>query len=548
LPIKVIKDIPLTMESTFRQFSNHIQRQLHFGQGPASVPMVPLKQRKVWFCCFVTITLLCAGYCSLYTHVTLDDAFVYFRLVAMLLETGKPVFNVGDTVFVATSPLWTFLLAGGKTIFPFLDIHILAKYFWIIFLILSSYFAYRVFMPFIGKWACIIGTPFFLSPAISSMMGNEIALLFAALFVMFFGVMYGKPIYTGLGLGTGYLARGEFVLILVPIIIHYLFVLRAASPEHKKQLMISFGWISLIAISIALLWHVYYLAIFGSFLPKTLQVKMVQGRSGEWVLYHQYVWPYLKWLLANRMFLLGFAAIGILWQPYLLGIIGCFTLLHFIIYSLLKVPYYHWYYYDFYILVLLCILLGWCWILNLVERSISQLRAHAFSRFLYYLIPQFCLFIFVIWLFSVQLDVYLSQFQAVKKPFQVHPYDMLNHLQSERHKSYLALVKLLRSKLRQGDIILVPEVGIISYYLSDYEIRDVNGLASPNVTLENINNYNYFVDRYKPQFIVNPWLRKAKGLVLFRYHSNKYIYEPYVIAAPKAKAFPTMVYRHKQNM
>jgi hypothetical protein len=45
----------------------------------------------------------------------------------------------------------------------------------------------------------------------------------------------------------------------------------------------------------------------------------------------------------------------------------------------------------------------------------------------------------------------------------------------------------------------------VGYYLEDAVIRDLCGIASPDVTTANINNLDYFVKIYSPRFIFFPF-------------------------------------------
>jgi arabinofuranosyltransferase len=53
-----------------------------------------------------------------YWRWTADDAFITFRAVRSVLNGDGPVFNAGERVEVATSPLWLWLLAGVAAVLP----------------------------------------------------------------------------------------------------------------------------------------------------------------------------------------------------------------------------------------------------------------------------------------------------------------------------------------------------------------------------------------------------------------------------------------------
>src|SRR3954452_15247178 len=51
-----------------------------------------------------------------------EDAFINFRVVDQIRAGHGPVFNIGQRVEVATSPLWLAILTIGRTVVPFVRI------------------------------------------------------------------------------------------------------------------------------------------------------------------------------------------------------------------------------------------------------------------------------------------------------------------------------------------------------------------------------------------------------------------------------------------
>src|SRR3954470_18551266 len=51
-----------------------------------------------------------------------EDAFINFRVVDQIRAGHGPVFNIGQRVEVATSPLWLAILTVGRTVVPFVKI------------------------------------------------------------------------------------------------------------------------------------------------------------------------------------------------------------------------------------------------------------------------------------------------------------------------------------------------------------------------------------------------------------------------------------------
>ena len=51
-----------------------------------------------------------------------EDAFINFRVVDQIRAGHGPVFNIGQRVEVATSPLWLAILTVGRTALPFVKL------------------------------------------------------------------------------------------------------------------------------------------------------------------------------------------------------------------------------------------------------------------------------------------------------------------------------------------------------------------------------------------------------------------------------------------
>src|SRR3954452_14870934 len=51
-----------------------------------------------------------------------EDAFINFRIVDQIRAGHGPVFNIGQRVEVATSPLWLAMLTVGRTVLPFVKL------------------------------------------------------------------------------------------------------------------------------------------------------------------------------------------------------------------------------------------------------------------------------------------------------------------------------------------------------------------------------------------------------------------------------------------
>jgi hypothetical protein len=377
----------------------------------------------------------------------------------------------------------------------------------------------------------------FLNRFNESLIGNELALLYLAFFLTFWAVLHHKILLAGLGIGIGYLCRGEFLLILFPIFIHLLILTRHQSMTLRfKQITWLIAKILIIPLLLAFAWHLYYYVTFGNLFPDTLHAKMLQGQSGLLPLYYDHVWFNITKILSGKIYLIILVLIGIFWQPYIFFFTSSYFCLHYLLYWYLKVPSYHWYYYDVYFITLFSLVLGMSAILKWVAHIFSGLlskKARNFSM-LYYIIQGVLVILLIPFAFSTKASGFKLASNTI---FGNYPSG------DERYDTYLVLCNKLKNELEPGDAVLTPEVGIISYYLPGIAIRDMNGLASPDITLQNFNNYDYFVDHYKPKFIIYPWEKPSEISKQFSYNGKTYLYKLEFITNPNAIKFFSAVYR-----
>jgi hypothetical protein len=478
-----------------------------------------------------------AYYWAVTTSVVLDDVYIYFRLAENFLRLGTPVFNAGDPFFIATSPLWTLMLAAGKWIVPSLDIVLLARALWLALLIAASFFARRLLSGRSPAASVFAGAPFLLSPAVGLMAGGEIALLYAAFLGALWAGIRDKPFAAGLFLGTGMLARGEFVFMALPLGLWVYTAARLRGDSTGRRLArvgVTLG----VGAGIAVLAHACLWAAFGNPFPRALQVKMMQGRSGMWPLFPQEIWNSLRRALpGERIWLLPFAALGAWRLPKISAAMAFYTAAYSLAYTAMKIPAYGWYYYPFTLFAPLLILAGVAHALEGALRGTARLAAglrkgsgpfkpqHALWAGLPLLAG-------VLWMYPV----HFARFGPADAHRLLNP-----QTENERVASYREAARRLLPELRPGDAVLTPEVGIVSFYLKGAEVRDQNGLASPDVTLETMNSWDYAVDRYRPRFILFP-AQVEDPEKIFRYRGRVHRYRPFFAANPSASRYAASVY------
>jgi hypothetical protein len=442
---------------------------------------------------FWIVASMCMYVCATKYNVGLDDAFIYLRISDNWWLHGRPVFNIGDGFSPATGPAWSILLAAlrgftSSELFP-----LACKWLWVILLVIAARFAYLVFRKDIGPWSALIPMPFLLPDFVYWCMGNEIALLAVASFGLLWSTRAGYAWLSGFFIGLGYLCRGEFIFSAFPVALYALY---SMSGKFRRQPSDAMRWLVKVAVTsfvMAMTWHIYTWAIFGNFFPSTLQAKIVQGQANIMPSFWAYLPNMVRLFFNDKLWLIGVVIIGTAWQfrvalPSLL-----FVIIHLTVYSYLGVPQYHWYYWSLYLFVQLFIYIGSFWISSAFVKSL--LRFHV-SPFIKNIIP------WIGYSLPVALAIWLNwPGSKILEPIRL----VQNRLEYERAETYEKLSVIIRPILQAGDILLTPEIGIIGWQLREFEIRDINGLATPNVQPHEVNQWAPFVERLKPDYLIYVW-------------------------------------------
>ena len=381
--------------------------------------------------------------------------------------------------------LWTALIAGVQLLFPQGDLLLLTKLLGGLLLGLAALFAYLSFRPFIGWWAAWLPLAFYLHPIITSTIGNEVALIYVAMFGFFWALFSLRFVWMGIFLGLGYLCRGEFIFMGAPMLIH-LALLGKHGHLSQKDLIKGLLQVGGISLAIALIWHIYYAWNFGQLFPDTLQAKIVQGKSRYWKLFIFRLPESMFRFGQESILFFGLVIAGALWRRYLSGLILVYLFLHGLVYGLLQVAYYHWYAYDFFILSLILALFGLMAVFQISGKFLAQKLPRLITPGIQSLGLGLALLVILTGSFH---------FFKMKKRFPRKNGVGKNVEQSEpgpRYKAYQEVSRRIQQIAQAGDILLSPEIGIVGHELPQMEIRDINGLASPGVTIENINDWTFF--------------------------------------------------------
>lgn len=459
---------------------------------------------------FLGVLAVSVYFFFLNVSVFMDDVFIYLRVVENIVAGTGPVLNAGDNHFPVTSPLWVFLLAFLKMIFGFIDLVLLSKIVFILFLAGASYLAFLLMRRYMGHWAALAPLPIFFNFITLTTVGGEIALVYFSLFGVLWSYFSKRNfLLTGLMAAAAYLARPELILIFPALMVHYLCHWKKEK-KAVRTLLVDWGKLAIIFLAVVSVWHVYNCIQFHSIFPGTLKTKTIQGKSGMWPLYYSMGRPVTLEILAGKYGLVVPLIFGLFYLREISLSLLLFTALHYYSYKFLVVPYYHWYYYDFYILIPMFTLFGIIGLSRFIARYV-RLSADGKSpprRFPIWATISAVFLILILAAYSISITTKIKRLPSYRE--------------DGRLMSYKQIADSIRQEVKRGDIVISPEIGIIGFYLEDAIIRDLNGIASPDTNLQNINNLDYFVTTYSPRFIVFPYfMNQRKPFKLFSTEEGK---------------------------
>ncbi|MGH7174936.1 MAG: hypothetical protein ACREGR_01085, partial [Minisyncoccia bacterium] len=194
-----------------------------------------------------------------------DDQFITYRYIDNIAAGNGFVYNLGEHVLGATTPLFTLVGALLKFIFPHVATPTLVAAANIIFLSLAAVFFYALSRRFMSEWLAAAATLVFaldLSKTIPEGMESP---LFILLLLAFLHYLLSKKHYTAsVLLALTLLTRPDAGLIAVLVLIYWL---------------LEVGWektVRLVAlcVAVALPWLVFSTWYFGSFVPQSLTAKL----------------------------------------------------------------------------------------------------------------------------------------------------------------------------------------------------------------------------------------------------------------------------------
>ncbi len=194
-----------------------------------------------------------------------DDSFILFRYIDNIISGNGFVYNIGEKILGATTPLFTLSGVLFKLVFGFLDIPTVVLLENVIFLSLSSIFFYKVCQYFFSKNVALVAVfvfAFNLSKIIPE--GMETGLFILTLFAFIHYLLIGKNYISAVFLSFVLLTRPDAALIAVLAFIYWW-----KNYGFEKTIRYTFT-----SILVALPWLVFSTIYFDSFVPQSLMTKL----------------------------------------------------------------------------------------------------------------------------------------------------------------------------------------------------------------------------------------------------------------------------------
>ena len=412
--------------------------------------MFPLTKKDFVSLCTLSLAAIALG--IHFRAWNFDDGAIVFRIVRNLISHGEWGFNLGEAFNPSTSALNPLLVAILSFLgFPIpTSAHIVGT----ISLVGLSCCTYLTLRPILHSWAALLTSAIALwIVGTRSAWGLETYLFLGILSWISFRAQSKHHPWIALGLLI--LARPDGLVVSGMYGLWYLF--------HYKKV----PWKG-VATTLAVItpWVLFSLFRFGEPFPATLSVKMWQGSSGLW----GQGWIYAKGLgryleapqdaVVNLLALVAFFGMSPIFK--LMPLLFLFTIAQQVTYSLINVPFYHWYVVALdlsrWILAAFCVLYP---LQTLVKRT-SWYKESLFTAI-------------------AVLATVLSFGRLILLTPPLDPRDEGYRIAAEK-------VKELRPSTAS---IAAVEVGTVGFHLP-YRVLDLAGLASKNPELVSGQNTEYF--------------------------------------------------------
>lgn len=427
---------------------------------------------------YISIILI-LFFCGYY-YFRPDDTYIFYKYAKNITEGNGYVFNFSEKINATTSPLYTIILALIyfllSPVFN-IDFAVIGNLISILSICLVLYSTKKIlnddhvfgFFPFI----------FLALPVIKSGFGMETFLNLAIITFTLYLYQAGRFSKSAFFAGLSILARYDSVLFVCVLFVHFI-ITKKRFPPFK--VILNF-------LLIIVPWFAFSKLYFGDILPTTIEAKVIQqkiGIFGNGLIFLSNMpsaipGSYFTLILLvpaiifSLFYLVKFR--GKIFRNTAVNLLLIWSALLFITYAfILNIPPYPWYY------CMYCPAISVLLSITLAQILSSEKLKSVITTVLFFI--------------SIILPV-------------KNIYDGYN----EKYLNYISASNWLNNNAEQNSVVAVDEIGIIGFYYKNGRIIDALGLINPEVNKYLVeNNFDWFLDYYKPEFVVNEFPDAQKYL------------------------------------
>jgi hypothetical protein len=194
-----------------------------------------------------------------------DDQFILFRYIDNIAEGRGFVYNMGEKVLGATTPLFTLVSALSKFIFPKSFTPDLVAWLNIIFSSAAAVYFYKICRKFLSEKISILAAALY-ALALAKMVqeGMETPLFLLTVFAFLHYLFADKFKHSSVWLSLALLTRPDAALIAVCALVYWW---RKVGWRESIRLVV-------LCVLVALPWIIFATIYFGSFIPQSLLTKL----------------------------------------------------------------------------------------------------------------------------------------------------------------------------------------------------------------------------------------------------------------------------------
>jgi hypothetical protein len=428
--------------------------------------------------------LAIAALSTRYTMPLIDDVHITLRHSVNLAHGNGLVYNPGERLLGASSPVYAALLALFVPIFS--NAVVPAIYLWPVTLAAAALLAHRLVGR--GPLGIVAGVVLCTDPGLSPIVGMETTFYAAVLFSVLALFEAGRLEATAFLLGLLPMVRPDGIFLVAAVVLVWVF-------EHRSSLDRAFlvrnARLAGIFVAPLAVWCVFATAYYGSPLPNSFVAKYFQSKLTWWFT-DSITWRFLfeerleqlRYRLLTGVAVVGAVVAFFRWDR-VLGSAALFIVLYVTAYWVSRVPGYPNYFFPVFGMMTV---LGFRGLGVLSGLLAERLRVH-FARPVFVrarlgaaAVAAFVSFVLVF------RDSNFQLFSPVGPPNQ----DM----------AYVKIARYMKDHVPRAASVAAMEIGIIGYY-SGSKIVDFAGLVSKGVMpAVAAGDRRYVLEAFRPDYVV----------------------------------------------